>query len=181
MSNLLAGAPIKFIVLIAREKDLYKETTGENDKLVKIGVTADVMKGTEYEVNVALHMQFDENGKWFAEVTKVQGGLAKIFPMGKRLTAFPIKEVLEYSAHLSGEASQDKSETDVAQSIAEQEIENESPHTQKELIDYAKLKGIEPQALGNLLKQAGMAGFDTKRWMDMKTLVDNFAQQGVPA
>jgi hypothetical protein len=93
----------------------------------------------------------------------------------------PIKEVLEYSAHLSGEASQDKSETDVAQSIAEQEIENETPHTQKELIEYAKTKGIEPQALGSLLKLAGIIGFDTKRWMDMKTLVDNFAQPGVPA
>jgi hypothetical protein len=60
----------------------------------------------------------------------------------------------------------------VAQSIAEQEIENETPHTQKELIEYAKTKGIEAKDLGALLKAGGINGFDPKRWTDMKTLID---------
>jgi hypothetical protein len=172
LANLMNASPVRFFVLIGREKDLYKETQGENDKLVRIGVQADVMKGTDYEVNCALHFQFDENGKWFAEVTKVQGALAAIFPMGKRISAFPMAEVAKYATRLTGLGSTEKSENTVADEIAEQELDAEAPHTQKELIEYAKTKGIEAKDLGALLKAAGFNGFDPKHWLDMKTLID---------
>lgn len=54
------------------------------------------MKGLEYEMNLGLHLGFDskiENGQlirglWYCEVTKIQGSLGNVLPMGKRIDYF---------------------------------------------------------------------------------------------
>ena len=63
-----------------------------------MGVVPDCIKGTEYDFNLVLHLGHDADKKWYGEVTKVQGGLGNVFPIGKRFTQFPISEIIDYAS-----------------------------------------------------------------------------------
>jgi hypothetical protein len=64
---------------------------------------------------------------------------------------------------------EEQSEEDVAKQIASED----TPHTQTELVEYAKAKGILPKQLGEILKAGGITGFDAKRYSEVVALVDN--------
>ncbi len=81
-------------MLIAREKALYKE---DGNNLVKIGEQPDVIKGTEYDMNLVLHF-VNAGGAWSYETTKVQGMLGQIFPLGKQGKQIPFEKLFAYAS-----------------------------------------------------------------------------------
>jgi hypothetical protein len=88
----LASSSIEFFILVAREKDEYQ--TDEDKKANKPKVfIPDVVKGTPYEMNLSFHFGYDDTKKWYAEVTKTQGGLGTLFLLGKRLTKLPLRSI----------------------------------------------------------------------------------------
>lgn len=173
------NSPIRFLVLIARQKDLYEEDGGNNPK--KIGLTFDMVKGVDYEMNVALKFGF-EGQKWFYEVTKVQGNLKTIFPMGKKGHEFPTEKLMAYTAE-QGEVKvehREEMEEDLARSIAETENENAEPKTSKYLVQIAKEQwGLSAAEVGNALKDRGITEFMPSRWMEMKQIVLEYAASKV--
>ena len=167
IANRVNGTGIKYLVFIAREKDLYEETKGDNQP-AKIGVIQDAMKGTEFEMNLIFHHDVDKDG-WFCEVTKTQGKLNSIFPYNERLRKFPAEAILNYTKDFkpeSGEVTKDAE--DIAQEIAR---ENAKKHTQTELIDFAKQHGLRADEVGPALKAAGFQEFDPIRWKDMQEAI----------
>ena len=60
-------------------------------------MTPDWVKGTEYDMNLVMHFSYDDKGKWTWEVTKVQGALGQILPVGKRGHEFPASEILNFA------------------------------------------------------------------------------------
>src|SRR5579859_4283400 len=131
LNTRLNNSPIKFIIFTAREKDLYQQKEGgKKDELVKVGVTPDVIKGTEYEVNVALHFGFDPAGAWQCTVDKVQGALGKTLPKGKTLKKYPIKEILDFAAGVQVAVGDQKGEMEAAEASLKKEIAEEKPKMQ---------------------------------------------------
>jgi hypothetical protein len=171
IQNRLAGSPIKFLVLIAREKDLYKDTNGQDDKLIKIGVQADCVKGTQYDMNLVLHFT-TENGKWGATVEKVQGGLKSVFPLQGKLNKFPMPELLAYAQKVKPSLTNEKDEDQIAREIADAASE---PHDQATLIRFASSQGVQKEQLGAVLKEAGFKGFTPEKWDEMKAAVITYA------
>lgn len=169
LSNRFNGTNVKYLVLIGREKDLYEEVGSD---LKKTGVTADVMKGTEYDMNVVLHFQFDKDGKWFYDVTKVQGSLGTIFPTNTKGTKFPMPELKKYSEALKPEAKVETSEEDIAESIVKDETQEK---TWAAMVEYAKSFDIPQDKLGEVLKGAGFSGFSVSRWNEMMTAINEYA------
>lgn len=169
LSNRFNGTNVKFLILIGREKDLYEEVGTE---LKRTGVTADVMKGTEYDMNVALHFQFDKEGKWFYEVTKVQGALGEIFPMNGKGTKFPVSELLKYSQSLKPDNKVEKDEEDIAAEIVKDETMEK---TWASMLEYAKRFEITQDQLGGILKEAGFTGFQVANWDAMMMAINEFA------
>ncbi len=174
--NRFNGSNLKFLLLIAREKDLYIE---KGDDLLKSGVTADAMKGTDYEMNLVFHFGF-ENGKWYAEPTKGQGKLGKMFPIGKKLYEFPIKDLMEYASSLKPQHTEIKDDEEVAGDILQGEDEKGIVHTQSELIAFAKEYGVSPTELGDVLRKAGYSSFNPKKFEEMKgAILEHAAERGV--
>ena len=169
LSNRFNGTNVKFLILIGREKDLYEEIAGD---LKKMGVTADVMKGTEYDMNVSLHFQFDKDGKWFYEVTKVQGALGQIFPMNGKATTFPTSELLKYSVSLKPDNQIEKGEEEIAAEIVRDETQEK---TWASMLEYARQFNITQDQLGGILKSAGFAGFTLSKWDEMMQAINEFA------
>jgi hypothetical protein len=103
----------------------------------------DVVKNTEYEMNLALHFGYDEQKKWYADVTKVQGGLCKFFPQDKRLTKIPFDELFAYAKKIDKvtPAAVEKSEDEIASDTFD--------HTSAGLIAYGKEKGLHRQRRGS--------------------------------
>lgn len=166
----LSSSPIKYLVMIAREKDLYKEKEGSNE-LIKIGVQPDCMKGLDYDMNLVMHFLFDEGGKWKAEVTKVQGGLGRIFPHKSIHNEFPYAKLAEYAKKIVASETAEEDETEVAEKVVEHEEQLTQPKTQAELIKYARSYGLEPRNLGSILQGAGFKEFDPNKWEDMKAAI----------
>jgi hypothetical protein len=169
------NSPIRFLVLIARQKDLYEEDGGNNPK--KIGVTFDMVKGVDYEMNIALKFSFDGQ-KWMYEVTKVQGNLKTIFPMGKKGSEFPTEKLMAYTAEQGNVKiqRQEEQEEDLARSIAETENENSEPKTSKYLVQIAKEQwGLSAAEVGSALKERGITEFLPARWLEMKQIVLEYA------
>jgi len=137
--NRLAGSTIKYLVLIAREKDLYIEDKVKT--LQKVGFTPDIMKGTDYDVNLALRFGF-EQGRWFCLPTKTQGGLGRIFNKDEKLYDFPMQLLKGYTdqLHLSTTKETILDDEEVA---AEQVREANLDHSQVEMIKiYPKTDGV---------------------------------------
>ena len=168
--NLINGSQIKYLVLIARQKDEYE--TGNNMDAKKTGrVIPEVMKGTEYDVNLALHFTI-ENGKWGFETSKVQGSLIDLFPLGKKQAKFPFEE---FFARFSGidpsKSTKMRDEDEVTGEIAGAE----NPHSREELIEFGKELGLSPMDIGATLKDAGIT-FDPKKWPEMVHLLEDAAR-----
>jgi hypothetical protein len=160
LNTRLNNCPIKYVVLIARENDLYQQKEGgRKDEMVKIGVKPDVVKGTEYEVNIIFHFGFDGGGAWQCTVDKVQGELGKKLPKGKTFKAYPIKELLEYARGMTGEAGTEKGEVETARESVKQEAPQpqQPPKPEKP----AKPQGGTPidEAKAAFLKEAADLGF----------------------
>ena len=168
--NLINGSQIKYLVLIARQKDEY-ETTGKMDAVKTGRVIPEVMKGTEYDVNLALHFTI-ENGKWGFETSKVQGSLIDLFPLGKKQAKFPFEE---FFARFSGidpsKSTKMRDEDEVTGEIAGAE----NPHSREELIEFGKELGLSPMDIGATLKDAGIT-FDPKKWPEMTQLLEDAAR-----
>jgi hypothetical protein len=159
------NSPFRFLVFIAREKDFYKEDPSDKKKVIKDGYTWDAMKGIDYEVNLALHLGYDENGKWQYTVTKVQGALGKLFPMGSTKGVFPIKELLAYAETIAPTVAEEKDEDQIADEQATAETTPKPVHSQTALIAYARENfKLEPKDLGAILKAAGISDFKPELW-----------------
>ncbi len=136
------------------------------------------MKGIDYEVNLALHLGFDADKKWQYTVTKVQGALAKIFPMGKISNVFPIKELLEYATAITPTVAVEKDEDQIADDQAEEQFAPKPLRTQTALIQYARdTFQLEPKDLGPILKAAGITDFKPELWDRCITAFSDFAAQ----
>ena len=168
--NIINGSQIKYLVLVARQKDEYETTSGNMDAKKTGRVIPDVMKGTEYDVNLALHFTVD-GGKWAFETSKVQGSLIDLFPLGKKQTAFPFEQ---FFARFSGldpsKSTKMRNEDEVTREIADAEV----PHTREELIEFGKLLGLSPMDIGSALKARGLA-FDPGKWDEMTGLLQQAA------
>ena len=168
--NMINGSQIKYLVLVARQKDEY-ETSGNMDAKKTGRVIPDVMKGTEYDVNLALHFEI-EGGKWSFTTTKVQGALINLFPLGKKMAKFPFEE---FFARFSGidpsKSTKMRDEDEVTGEIAE----SENPHSREELIEFGKELGLSPVDIGTALKAKGLA-FDPKRWPEMTSALEETAR-----
>jgi hypothetical protein len=114
----LNNCPIKFVIFTAREQDAYTVDDRNRDKITKIGVKPEAIKGLEYDMNLALHMRHPatetgKRGPWECEVTKVQGALGAKLPVGKVLKSFPAPTILAYTGHLSGQPGADQDESEI--------------------------------------------------------------------
>ncbi len=165
ISNRMNASPIKFLIFTARAKDLYE---GSGDNPQKVGITPDIMKGMDYDVNLALRFGVDNQGKWMAEVTKVQGALGRTYPLGKQVHEFPIKDILDYSARLKAKAMNIKSEDEIASElIADQ---NKKAKTQGDLLAFGKQHGLTSEEVGAVLKAKGL-GFEPDKWAAMEAAI----------
>ena len=154
VSNSINGSPLKYIFYTARQKDLYKEVVNpetHKKELAKIGVAPDWVKGTDYDMNLVMHFYFDENKVWHWEVTKVQGALGKILPIGKTGTEFPISEITSFA--LTGQALSEASDDEVIEKIVNRE--EEKVRSFASLKEYAMSLGIPEADFGNVLKSGG--------------------------
>jgi hypothetical protein len=169
--NRFSKSDIPFLVLIAREKPLYEELPG--GELKKIGVTANMVRDTEYDMNLALH--FLVNDKRFGyEVTKVQGALGELFPLSATGGELPLDKLFEYAQKLRPEAKEaDGDGENLADEIATTIIQETVEHTQANLIKHASEKGFSASELGAILKEAGFKGFDPVNWDAMVKAIDN--------
>lgn len=155
--NRLNGTTVKYFVLVAREKDLYEQ---KGTDLVKNGVTPDVIKGTEYEMNLVLHFGF-EGDKWMYETTKVQGALSGIFPLHKKGYTFPMPEVIKYASSYTPDTVRGKDEEEIASEIVDAETK---PRTYAELMEYAAAYGLNKETLGLIMRAAGFDRFKVENW-----------------
>jgi hypothetical protein len=173
--NRFAKTQVPYLILIAREKDLFAELPG--GELKKIGVTPNAVKDTEYDMNLGLHFSMNEGQRWGYEVTKVQGGLVDLFPLGGKGNALPLDKLFEYASILRPDApEQDNGEDEsLPDRIAQTMMDDERNHTQSKLIEYATTKGFNAQSLGAILKAAGFSGFDPTRWSEMIKAIDDAA------
>jgi len=161
---------IKYLILTAREKDKFEEKVKEGGRkeLVKVGTMMDGMKGLEYEVNIAFRMFNTE--PWKCEITKVQGVLGTLFPQGTTYPEFPHKELIKYASKFKVKKGKVAGEVEVA----EEQLERELKHTQKNLIAIAKENGIGTKEVAAVLKAAGIKKFDADQWDEMVEAVKNY-------
>jgi hypothetical protein len=168
---------IKYLVFICREKDLYKEDPNDNNKLVKVGFVWDGMKGLDYEMNLVLRFSQD-NGKWQYETKKVQGGLAKLFPIGRTGKEIDFKALFDYASRIKPSAGNEEEESETAKRIAEASDKSAAKKSQADLITFANQYGITAAQLGAILKVAGFAAYDASRHQAMEqAILDHVAKQ----
>jgi hypothetical protein len=175
----IAGSSIEFLFLIAREKEPYQTDEEKKDNKPKIMVP-DVVKNTTYEMTLALHFGYDETNKWYAEVTKTQGGLSTFFPKGKKLSNIPLAELFAYAKKIdkTTEAPEERSEDDIAKEIAG----DDHPHTSAGLLAYAKERGCTAKDVGAALKAVNITAFDSDKWSNMIAAIDMYVtEKAVPA
>lgn len=167
---------IPFLVMTAREKDLYE---GEGDNQRKVGVVPDLVKNSVYDFNLAVHL-WQADGKRYYEITKVQGSLGDIFPQGSKGTNFPVDKLLEYAERLQPGPDEDIDQegegVNLAAQIASQELSETVSHTKSNLIAIAQKAGFSAADLGAILKGAGFTEFDPSRWDQMVKAVNKRAK-----
>lgn len=177
LMNRLSASPIKYLIFTAREKDLYAESKGA--EMTRIGVQPEWVKGSDFDMNIILHFFF-ERGAWMYEVTKVQGYLGKILPMGSKGTEFPARELLSYA--LSGKIAEDNATLTVEQQIqAELSRAARKQRTFRALQEYAQDRGLDVDRLKSLLKGSGFLSYTPAYHDQMEALVDTFASQSFTA
>lgn len=162
---------VKYFIITAREKEEVVEVEVNGKKeLVKTGrILPDVMKGLDYEVNLALNMRNTPKG-WECEVFKVQGVLGQSLSQGITLKEFPIDTLLK---HATGAGAKRQDEVD----LAEEQAEEEQVHTAKDLMEIARAKGMEGPAVAAVLKENGINAFDPKRWEEMVKIIEGVSNE----
>jgi len=166
IANRVNTLPVKYLLYLSREKDAYVE--GDAAKGPKPPPVPDCVKGTMYDMNLALRF-LSNAGQWSYEVTKVQGALAALFPMGFKGNKLDIKALLDYSKNLTGEAAVEKDDTDIAAEIAEGEVKLEK--TWAEMVKFANANGIQTIDIAPILKDAGFQSFKTSEFDLIKAAV----------
>ena len=177
MSNQINGSPLKYIFYTARQKDLYKEEEKNGKKeLVKVGVTPDWVKGTEYDMNLVMHFYYDDKGQWMWEVTKVQGALGQILPVGKTGHEFPASEILNFA--LTGEALVEATDEEVVERIAARD--EDKVRTFASLKEYAASLGIPAEKFGEALKSGGWTQYATNQHDTMEAYLHEWVSANTP-
>ena len=179
VSNQINGSAIKYIFFTARQKDLYKEEVDERTgkkELVKIGLTPDWVKGTEYDMNLVMHFYYDDKGEWTWEVTKVQGALGNILPKGTKGHEFPAQEILNFA--LTGEALVEASDEEVVERIAARD--DNKVRTFAGLKEYAVSLGIPTEKFGEALKSGGWSQYATNQHDTMEAYLKEWASANAP-
>jgi hypothetical protein len=177
LMNRLSASPIKYLIFTAREKDLYADNKGSD--MTRIGVQPEWVKGSDFDMNIIFHFFF-ERGVWMYEITKVQGFLGKILPMGSKGSEFPLKELLSYA--LSGKVAEDNATLTVEQQIqAELARPKHKQRSFRALQEYAQERGLEVDPLKSLLKAAGFLSYTPDQHDQMEVLIDTFAAQQINA
>lgn len=123
LNTRLANCPIKYVIFTGRLADKYQEGAKEGD-MKKVGERPDVVKGLDYDINLVIRMNKADAASgtaWSCQIDKTQGGIGSILPTGKKLTAFPIAEILKYTSGYKPEARADAGEDDVSESAAKRE------------------------------------------------------------
>ena len=163
---------IKYLILVAREKDLW-----ENDKqgnLKVVGQTIDAIRNIEYEMNLSFHFS-SRDGKWFAQATKTQGKLGEKFPKECILYDFPASTLLEYAGTFKAKPQNVAADDEEAEKIVEKELAVEN-RTMKKFIEYAKSKGIKSATeISAALKGHGFGEFNIDNWEAMICAIDDAA------
>src|SRR3990167_5874079 len=158
------GIGVKYVIFTARSKDEYEKRPGatSDQDMIKVGTTVDAMKGLSYEMNIAFEFVAEnkrKNQAWERRVSKVQGELGKMFPMGSAMREFPTSELIAYA---KGSSEMAPDETEVArQNLAREE------HSQSDLLVLAREKGMDAKQVGAALKRDGIEKFDAAKWDDM--------------
>lgn len=155
ITNRMANSPIKYLVLICREKDLYAEGAKKNEQL-KIGVQADCVKGTMYEMNLALRFIKSVDG-WNYEVSKVQGdALGKLFPIGSTGKKISYPALFAITSKIKPEVGTEQSEIDVAtDQVSDTGNAPAKAKSFASLKEYALSLGIPEADFGAVLKTGG--------------------------
>lgn len=169
MINSLNGTGIKYVVSIARSKDLYKEN--EKGESEKVGLVEDTVKGMKFDMNLSLQFGFSpKSGKWFYYVDKVQGGLNTIFPDKSYGDQFPFEALEEYASRKRASTTVGKSDTDIAEEILEDEKEA-SGKDKSGLVKLAEEKGFTKDDVLPILKKHGIEKYDQTKWDDMAAAI----------
>jgi len=166
ISNRMNASPIKFLILTARAKDLYENV---GDDLKKVGITPDIMKGMDYDVNLSMQMGYDDKGQWIGQVTKVQGALGRLMPIGKTFAEFPAREILEFASQITPMAINEKADHEVAADIVREQ--SKKKRTAGELVAFGAKYGLSPQQIGAALKEGGYSSFEPDKWDEMCRLL----------
>lgn len=170
LANRINTLPVKYLVNIAREKDPYIEDDGTKGK-IKPPPVPDAVKGTDHDMNLALRF-VSENGEWSYEVSKVQGALGKMFPMGAKGTKLDVAKLLEYSKNLTGAAAVEKDEIKLAKDIHDAEgVSGVGNKTMDRLLNLAEEMGVKKTDVGAILKEEGITGFNTANWDKMLDVI----------
>lgn len=171
-----ANSPIQYLVFTAREKDLYEDQEqpgGGEKKLVKVGVGMDIQKGVDYEMNLGFQFRFNKQKQWECEVTKAQGGLGVLMPVGTVLKEFPIAVIKKYVALSPVQGAGVEDELDSAKNQLAHE-----QHSKEQLVAYGRSKGLEPADVAAALK-ANELTFDVGKWDLMIAAVDARAVESI--
>jgi hypothetical protein len=173
--NRMSNSPIKYLILICREKDLYDDKV--KNQQVKIGFQADCVKGTMYESNLGLRFIKSPEG-WSYVVTKVQGEvLGKIFPIDTTGTKIPYTKLFDFCAKIQTSVGVEKSEIEVAES----QVTATEPRvkTYASLKEYATSLGIAPEKFGEALKSGGWTTYATSTHDAMEAYMEEWAAVNV--
>lgn len=172
LMNRLNSIPFH-VVITARQRDEYAKRPGaqSDTDLVKVGATFDAEKNLDYEVDLALHMEVDRDGKWSCAVSKVRGRMGKSFPVGRRFTEFPGRELLG-AAQTQGEISQPPDMLAAAQANAKVNSAQSPKPSMAGLVSYAASLGLGRDALRELLAENGITTYHPNRHQEMIAIID---------
>jgi hypothetical protein len=171
IANRINTLPVKYLIYLAREKDPYNE----NNTGPKLPPVPDAVKGSDYDMNLALHFT-NVGGKWGYEVTKVQGALGKMYPMGSKGSKIDFPALFDYAKNLTGTAVVEKDDMDIAAEI----VDSENPSAPKpektwaEMVKFANANGIATIDIAPILKASGINSFRPTEFDTVKTVLQDF-------
>ena len=146
----LNNSPVKYFVITAREKPLYKEIKSG-------GRTEDVA------------FRFIPDAPWKCRVTRTRGLLEQIMPTGTEFSEFPHETLVQYA---TGEGATVQDEVEVA----EDQAEKDRTKSRSDLLDHGKELGLTAKEVAEALKVKSLK-FNSKDWDIMLAAVAEFAEK----
>lgn len=197
IANRINMLPVKFLIEIARDKEPY--STDDNKNAPKGPNVADIVKGTDFDMNLSLHFT-DVGSKWQYEVTKVQGKLGEKFPKYSKGATLDIPYILAYADMLTGSAAEGEDEEKIAGEILAKPIADVKPvakpaakpaqpaetkaaapavagTTWADMTKYAGEHGIKAVDIGPILKSNGFTSFTPSQYEPIKAALDAFINE----